>query len=150
MKKIVVYFSASGVTKKAAEQLAEVSGSDLHEIIPEEAYTAADLDWNNKQSRSSVEMQDETCRPAIKDPKIDLSSYDVIYIGYPIWWGVAPREVDTFLDSNDLTDKKIMIFATSGGSPIGHAVEDIKKRYPALNVVGGKMLKGKVTEDILA
>ena len=149
MKKLVVYFSVSGVTRKAAKELAEVSGSDLYEIVPEESYTEADLDWKNKESRSTVEMQNPVSRPAIKDPRIDLSSYDTVYIGYPIWWGIAPREINTFIESNDLKGKKIMIFATSGGSPIDQALSDIKKTYPDLNIVGGRLLKGKVAEDIL-
>lgn len=147
-KKLVVYFSASGVTAKAAKELAKAAGADLAEIEPETAYTTADLDWTNKQSRSTLEMTDESSRPAMKN-KIDCTGYDTVYIGFPIWWGVCPRIVNTFIESADLSGKTIGIFATSGGSGIGHAVEALKKTYPDLNIAGYKLLKGTVTEDIL-
>lgn len=147
--KLIVFFSASGVTRKAAEALAAVSGADTYEIIPEKIYTDEDLDWRNKKSRSSVEMQDESSRPAIKGDLPDLSSYDTVYIGFPIWWGVAPRIINTFIEKSDLKGKRIVIFATSGGSALPYAVKDLGKKYPELNIESGKLLNGKVTEDII-
>lgn len=147
--KLIVFFSASGVTRKAAEALAAVSGADTYEIIPEKIYTDEDLDWRNKKSRSSVEMQDESSRPAIKGNLPDLSSYDTVYIGFPIWWGVAPRIINTFIEKSDLKGKRIVIFATSGGSALPYAVKDLEKKYPKLNIESGKLLNGKVTEDII-
>ena len=128
MKKLVAYFSASGVTRRKSEALAKVIGADLHEIAPAESYTDADLDWTNKRSRSTVEMQDPSSRPALKEPKTDLSAYDTVYIGFPIWWGVAPHAVNTFIESNDLAGKQLVIFATSGGSGLSPEVHDLQKR----------------------
>ena len=147
--KLIVFFSASGVTRKAVEALAAVSGADTYEIIPEKIYTDEDLDWRNKKSRSSVEMQDESSRPAIKGNLPDLSSYDTVYIGFPIWWGVAPRIINTFIEKSDLKGKRIVIFATSGGSTLPYAVKDLEKKYPELNIENGKLLNGRVTEDII-
>lgn len=148
MKKLIAYFSATGTTKSRAGELAKAAGADICPIEPETAYTSADLDWNDKSSRSSVEMKDESSRPAMKPFGADLSAYDVIYIGFPIWWGIEPRVVDTFIESADLSGKKIVIFATSGGSSISYALDHLKKAYPKLNIVGGEMLSGKVTKDI--
>lgn len=147
--KLIVFFSASGVTRKAAEALSAVSGADTYEIVPEEIYTDEDLDWRNKKSRSSVEMQDESSRPAIKGNLPDLSSYETFYIGFPIWWGVAPRIINTFIEKSDLKGKRIVIFATSGGSTLPYAVKDLEKKYPELNIENGKLLNGRVTEDII-
>lgn len=149
MKKLVTYFSASGVTRRKSEALAKVIGADLHEIAPAESYTDADLDWTNKRSRSTVEMQDPSSRPALKEPKTDLSAYDTVYIGFPIWWGVAPHAVNTFFESNDLAGKQLVIFATSGGSGLSPAVHDLQKRYPTLQIVSGKLLNGSVTGDLI-
>lgn len=149
MKKLVAYFSASGVTRRKSEALAKVIGADLHEIAPAESYTDADLDWTNKRSRSTVEMQDPSSRPALKEPKTDLSAYDTVYIGFPIWWGVAPHAVNTFIESNDLAGKQLVIFATSGGSGLSPAVHDLQKRYPTLQIVSGKLLNGSVTGDLI-
>ena len=149
MKKLVAYFSASGVTRRKSEALAKVIGADLHEIAPVESYTDADLDWTNKRSRSTVEMQDPSSRPALKEPKTDLSAYDTVYIGFPIWWGVAPHAVNTFIESNDLAGKQLVIFATSGGSGLSPAVHDLQKRYPTLQIVSGKLLNGSVTGDLI-
>ena len=149
MKKLVAYFSASGVTRRKSEALAKVIGADLHEIAPVESYTDADLDWTNKRSRSTVEMQDPSSRPALKEPKTDLSAYDTVYIGFPIWWGVAPHAVNTFIESNDLAGKQLVIFATSGGSGLSHAVHDLQKRYPSLQIVSGKLLNGSVTGGLI-
>lgn len=145
-KVLVTYFSASGVTADAAETLARAAGADLYEIRPAQAYTKEDLDWNNKQSRSSLEMTDETSRPEMADNDSHAGDYDVVFIGFPIWWGVAPRVVNTFIESNDLTGKKIVIFATSGGSGIDYAINDMKKRYPQLAIAGGRLLSRKDTD----
>lgn len=148
MKRLVTYFSASGVTRKAAEELATAAKADIHEIRPAEPYTREDLDWRNKKSRSSLEMQNEASRPALDGAMPDMSEYDTVYIGFPIWWGVAPRVVDTFIEKSDLKDKDLIVFATSGGSGLEYAVNDLRKRYPGLNIRSGRLVKGKVTEDM--
>lgn len=145
-KVLVTYFSASGVTAGVAETLARAAGADLYEIRPAQAYTKKDLDWNNKQSRSSLEMTDETSRPDMADNDSHAGDYDVVFIGFPIWWGVAPRVVNTFIESNDLTGKKVVIFATSGGSGIDYAINDMKKRYPQLAIAGGRLFSRKDTD----
>ena len=145
-KVLVTYFSVSGVTAGAAETLARAAGADLYEIRPAQAYTKEDLDWNNKQSRSSLEMTDETSRPDMADNDSHAGDYDVVFIGFPIWWGVAPRVVNTFIESNDLTGKKVVIFATSGGSGIDYAINDMKKRYPQLAIAGGRLFSRKDTD----
>lgn len=122
-KNLVAYFSASGKTRKKAEKLAEKLGADMYEIVPETLYTKADLNWLNRKSRSSVEMNDKSSRPAIKDNPIDISAYDVIYLGFPIWWYIAPTIVNTFLEKNDFTGRKIILFATSGSSGFGETVK---------------------------
>ena len=149
MSKLAAYFSASGVTAKKAQELAKVTGADLYEIAPAVPYTNADLDWMNKNSRSSIEMSDKNSRPALAETEHDFSGYDVIYIGFPIWWYTAPTIINTFLETLDLTGKKIVLFATSGGSSIDRAVKDLRKQYPALDICGGKLLNGRVTGDIL-
>ena len=120
MKKLVAYFSASGVTEKLAKTLASAVGADLHEIIPKEKYTSADLDWTDKKSRSSIEMNDKSFRPAVANEVQNIEQYDIIYIGFPIWWYVAPTIINTFLESYDLTGKTVIPFATSGGSGMGN------------------------------
>lgn len=149
MNKLIAYFSASGRTRKAAEKLAETVGADTYEIRPEEPYSAADLDWTDKMSRSSVEMKDESARPAIAGSLPDSSAYDAIYIGFPIWWGVAPRIINTFIEGCDLRGRKIAVFATSGGSSLPYAVDDLRKRYPDLDIVEGKLLNGRIDGDII-
>ena len=139
-KVLVAYFSATGTTEDVAEKIAAVTGGELHEIAPEQAYTDADLDWNNRQSRSSVEMNDPKSRPALKEKKANMADYDVVYIGFPIWWGVAPHIVNTFIESHDLKGKTLMPFATSGGSGISQAVAALRKAYPELNWQDGKLL----------
>jgi len=148
-KKLVAYFSAGGVTENAAKQLAAVTGADLHEIAPAQPYTSADLNWMNKKSRSSVEMNDPASRPALTEEHTALTAYDTVYIGFPIWWGVAPHAVNTFIENNDLSGKTVVIFATSGGSGLGPAVRDLQKRYPALDIRAGQLIRGRVTKDIL-
>ena len=125
-KKLVAYFSASGVTAKAAKNLAEAAGADLFEIKPEVPYTQADLDWHDKNSRSSVEMRDSKYRPQIAAGDARIADYDVIFVGFPIWWYVAPTIINTFLESYDFAGKTIILFATSGGSGFGKAVEGLK------------------------
>ena len=147
-KKLVAYFSASGVTAGKAKELADKAGADLFAIEPTQAYTREDLDWKNKQSRSTLEMTDASSRPALRQ-MADLAGYDTVYIGFPIWWGVAPHIINTFIESGDFTGKKIMIFATSGGSGISKAVDELRKTYPQLKIAGGKLLNEKVTGDIL-
>ena len=125
-KSLVTYFSASGVTKKVAEKLAEAAGADLFEIKPEVAYTEADLNWMDKKSRSSIEMNDKSFRPAISEKCNNMEDYDVVYIGFPIWWYVAPTIINTFLESYDFSGKTIVLFATSGGSGFGNTVAELK------------------------
>ena len=149
MSKLVAYFSASGVTKAKAKELANTIGAELYEIAPAVRYTNADLNWMDKKSRSSVEMNNKSSRPALAETNHDFSRYDVIYIGFPIWWYTAPTIINTFLETFDFSGKKIVLFATSGGSSIDRAVKDMQKQYPALNIAGGKLLNGKVTGDIV-
>jgi flavodoxin len=148
MKVLVAYFSASGVTKGAAEQLAAVAGADLHEIKPAQPYTGADLDWRDKQSRSSVEMQDKKSRPAITDKLANMQDYDVVYVGFPIWWYTAPTIINTFIESYDFKGKTVIPFATSGGSSIKKACKDLKAAYPDVNWKEGKLLN-RVSEKEL-
>ncbi len=141
MSKILVsYFSASGVTKRKAEELAKEVNGDLFEIVPKEIYTDEDLNWNNRDSRSSVEIKDKDLRPEIEDITIDINSYDTIYIGFPIWWGIAPNVVKTFMDKIDLSNKKIITFCTSGGSSLPPATKDLQETYPNANIENGRRL----------
>ncbi len=148
MKTLVAYFSASGVTKGVAQTLAEVAGADLHEITPEKRYTDADLDWHNKQSRSSVEMADKNSRPAITDKLENMADYDVIYVGFPIWWYTAPTIINTFMESYDFKGKTVIPFATSGGSTIEQACKDLKAAYPDVNWKDGKLLNNATATDL--
>ena len=148
MKVLVAYFSASGVTKGVAQQLAEVAGADLHEIKPAQPYTDADLDWRNKQSRSSVEMQDKSSRPAITDKLTNMQDYDVIYVGFPIWWYTCPTIINTFMEAYDFKGKTVIPFATSGGSSIKKACEDLKAAYPDVNWKEGKLLNRTTKKDL--
>ena len=148
MKTLVAYFSASGVTKGVAQQLAEVANADLHEIKPEQPYTEADLDWRDKQSRSSVEMQDKTSRPAITDKLPNMDDYDVVYVGFPIWWYTCPTIINTFMEAYDFKGKTVIPFATSGGSSIQKACEDLKTAYPDVNWKEGKLLNRATKKDL--
>ena len=139
-KPLVVYFSATGTTTKAARTIADVTGGTLYEIVPQQAYTADDLDWNDRQSRSSVEMNNPQARPALKDTKLDVAAHDVIFIGYPIWWDQAPRIINTFIESHDLKGKTLVPFATSGGSGITGSVSALREAYPDLKWLDGKLL----------
>lgn len=145
-KKLVAYFSASGKTAKVADMLADAVGADIYEIRPEVPYTKADLNWMNKKSRSSVEMNDKAFRPAIADKNAKIDQYDTIFLGFPIWWYVAPTIINTFLESYDFSGKKIILFATSGSSGFGKTVEDLKVSVPAsCEIIEGKLLNGKQT-----
>ena len=149
-KPLVVYFSATGTTVRAARMIADVTGGTLCEIVPQQTYTSDDLDWNDKQSRSSVEMNNPDARPAVKDTKIDFAAYDVIFIGYPICWNQAPRIINTFIESHDLKSKTLVPFATSGGSGINNSAEELKKTYPDLEWQKGKLLNGANCDVIRA
>ena len=148
-KKLVAYFSAGGVTKKVAERLAAAAGADLFEIEPAVPYTVADLDWTNKKSRSSVEMNDESCRPAIAGSVEDMASYDTVFVGFPVWWYVEPRIIDTFLESYDFSGKTIVPFATSGGSGLGKAPQRMQQIATGAMVTGGRLLNGRQSADDL-
>ena len=141
-KKLVAYFSASGTTKKAAERLAKAAGADLFEIKPAEPYTGADLNWMDKKSRSSVEMSDPSSRPEIAGKLANMAEYDMVFIGFPIWWYVAPRIIDTFVESYDFSGKILVPFATSGGSGMGKTVDELKKLCPNADWKAGRMLNG--------
>lgn len=141
-KILIAYFSASGETGKLAKTLSAVTGGDLFEIRPETAYTSADLNWMDKKSRSTVEMQDKSSRPAIAAPCSNLADYDTIFVGFPIWWYVAPTIINTFLESGDFSGKKIVLFATSGGSEFGKTVANLKDSAPGAMIVEGKLLNG--------
>lgn len=139
-KKLVAYFSASGVTKKAARRLAEAAGADLFEIRPAIAYTSADLNWTDKASRSTLEMNDPASRPEIAESLANMVDYDTIFIGFPIWWYVAPRIIETFLESYDFSGKTLIPFATSGGSGLGKTMDVLKERCPDARWQDGRML----------
>ena len=145
-KKLVAYFSASGVTAKVADMLADAVGADIYEIRPEVPYTKADLNWMDKKSRSTIEMNDRTSRPAIADKNAKVEQYDTIFLGFPIWWYRAPGIINTFLESYNFSGKKIILFATSGGSMFGKTVEELKVSVPATcEIIEGKLLNGKQT-----
>ena len=149
MKKILVaYFSASGVTAKVAEKMAEASEADLFEIVPAQPYTKADLNWMDKQSRSSVEMKDRSCRPAMA-AKPDVSSYDVILVGFPVWWYREPSIVDTFMESADFTGKTVVPFCTSGVSGLGDSAKNLQALAPGAKVLDGKRFSASASSDEL-
>ena len=148
-KILVAYFSCSGKTKAAAERLATITGADLYEIIPEQPYTHADLDWHDPQSRSSLEMRNPASRPAIidRDPKLD--QYDIVFVGFPVWWYIAPTIINTFLERYDFTGKTVIPFATSGSSGIEHCEQNLRSAYPTLHWSKGKLLNGTLSEESL-
>ena len=150
---LVAYFSASEahITAQVAKTLAEAADADLFEIVPEQIYTAEDLDWKNEQSRSTIEMKDSTARPAVASKVENMAQYNTIYVGFPIWWYTAPRIINTFLEQYDLTGKTIIPFATSGGSDMGKSGEDLKKASaPNANwILPGKVLNGNPPVDSL-
>ena len=147
---LVAYFSASGVTAKAAKALAQAAGADLYEIKPAIPYTKADLNWTDKTSRSSVEMQDPSSRPALADQTAQIANYDVVFLGFPIWWYVAPTIVNSFLESYDFAGKTIVLFATSGGSGFGKTVASLQGSVsPETKILEGRLLNGKLSEGEL-
>lgn len=149
-KSLVTYFSASGVTKKVAQKLAEAARADLFEIKPEVPYTSADLNWMDKKSRSSVEMNDKSFRPAIAEKCGNISEYDVVYVGFPIWWYVAPTIINTFLESYDFSGKTIVLFATSGGSGFGKTVSELKGSVSDTTVIKeGKVFNSGISKEQL-
>ena len=147
-KKLVAYFSASGTTKKTAQLIAKATGADLYEITPKVAYTEADLNWMDKKSRSSVEMNDKKFRPEVEDKDAHIAEYDEIILGFPIWWYVAPTIVNTFLEKYDFTGKKIVLFATSGGSGFGNTVNELKISAPDAVIVEGKVFHKVAKQEI--
>lgn len=147
-KKLVAYFSASGITKKVAGMVAETAGADLYEITPKVAYTTADLNWMDKKSRSSVEMSDKKIRPEITGADPQIQDYDEILIGFPIWWYVAPTIINTFLETYDFSGKKIVLFATSGGSGFGNTVKELQPSAPKAEIVAGKLLNHANKQDV--
>ena len=150
-KVLVAYFSASGVTRKVAEEIAKAEQAELFEILPETPYTAADLDWTNKQSRSTLAMQDLACRPPVVGKVENMAQYEVVFVGFPIWWGREPSVVDTILDAHDFAGKTIVPFCTSGGSGIGETAKRIREIIGASAVVKeGTRLGGTVSEADLA
>lgn len=149
-KKLVAYFSAGGVTAKAAKALAEAAEADLYEIKPAVPYTSADLDWTDQKSRSSVEMNDPASRPALADSTPSLAEYGVIFLGFPIWWYTAPTIIKTFLESADFSGKTIILFATSGGSGLGDTAKTLQAVCPGAVVRDGKLLNGRQTKEALA
>ena len=144
---LVAYFSASGVTARAAKQIAEAVGADLYEIRPAEPYTSADLNWMDQSSRSTREMNDPACRPAIGSPVENMAQYDTVFVGFPIWWYVEPRIVDTFLEGYDFSGKTLIPFATSGGSGIGKAEKSMQAHCPKANWKSGQLLNGSGARD---
>ena len=149
-KTLAAYFSASGTTAKVAEMLAKAANADIYEIKPAVPYTRADLDWMNKKSRSSVEMSDKSSRPELADKSANIADYDTVLLGFPIWWYVAPTIINTFLESYDFSGKKIVLFATSGGSGFGKTVECLKGSVSAdAQIIEGKILNGKPSESEL-
>lgn len=149
-RKLVAYFSATGVTAKVAEKLAEAIGADICEIEPVVPYSKADLDWQNAKSRSSVEMSDPASRPAIAGKRDNMDDYDTIFIGFPIWWYVAPHIINTFLESYDMTGKTIIPFATSGGSGMGKTNEKLQPSCPNSKLIEGKVFKKSASNSELA
>ena len=146
MNALVAYFSATGTTAKAAKTLAKAVGGELYEIKPAVAYTSADLNWRDQSSRSSVEMKDPSSRPALADTDAPVAGYDVIFLGFPVWWYVAPTILNTFLEAYDFTGKTIVLFATSGSSGLGKAAEGLQSSAPGAKIVDGRMLNGSLDE----
>lgn len=148
-KKLVAYFSASGITESVARNLSQTAGADLYRIQPEVPYTSADLDWMNKKSRSSIEMNDPASRPAIAAEDLDISSYDVVFLGFPVWWYMAPTIINTFLETYDFSGKTVIPFATSGSSGIENCEKKLRQQYPSINWKPGKLLNGQPGKEAL-
>ena len=147
-KKLVAYFSASGTTRKIAEMIAQVAEADLYEIMPKQPYSKADLNWMDKKSRSSVEMSDKKFRPEISDIDVQVDKYDEIILGFPIWWYVAPTIINTFLEAHDFAGKKIVLFATSGGSGFGNTVKELQPSAPDAVITEGSLLNRGTKKEI--
>lgn len=146
-KVLVSYFSASGRTRRVAEELATITNGDLFEIEPVEKYSNDDLNWSLSTSRSSIEMKDPTSRPAIKNKVANIDEYDQVIIGFPVWWYTAPHIINSFIEENDLKNKKIYVFATSGGSSVDDSFNNLKKDYNDLDFISSKTLNDSITED---
>lgn len=146
-KTLIAYFSASGVTAHVAEEMAKATGADLYEIRPQQPYTAADLNWLDKKSRSTIEMNDPDCRPAIAEPVKNMDEYDTVFVGFPIWWYVEPRIIDTFLESYDFSGKTVIPFATSGGSSIKRSEESMKNHCPKASWKKVRLLNGSGADE---
>lgn len=149
MKALVAYFSATGTTAKAARILAKAAGADLYEIKPAISYTSADLNWMDKRSRSSVEMNDKHSRPALADSDAPIAGHDIIFLGFPIWWYMAPTIINSFLESYDFSGKTIVLFATSGGSGLGKSAAGLRPSAPGARIVDGRLLNGRLSENEL-
>ncbi len=147
MKSLISYFSASGVTKRVAEELSQLVGGDLFEIEPVEKYTDADLDWRDQNSRSTIEMNDRDFRPAVAKKVENMGDYDKVVIGFPVWWYTAPTIINTFIEENDLSGKDVYIFVTSGGSGVDGSLKDLRAKYPEIKFVDGKRIQ-QVTDDL--
>ncbi|MED9970065.1 MAG: flavodoxin [Ruminococcus sp.] len=145
-KKLVAYFSASGTTAKVAKALANAADAKLYEIKPAVPYSKADLNWMNKQSRSSVEMRDKSSRPELADNNAAVDEYDTVFVGFPIWWYIAPTIINSFLEAYDFSGKKIVLFATSGGSGFGKAVDSLQQSAPGATIIEGAVLNGRPDE----
>lgn len=147
---LVAYFSASGTTKQLADRLAKISNADLYEIKPQKSYTREDLDWMNKKSRSSVEMSDHNSRPLLADKDAQIEQYDTIFVGFPIWWYIAPTIINTFLEAYDFSGKKVVLFATSGGSRFGKTVDNLKNSVaPDTVIKEGFVASTRITDEDL-
>ena len=147
-KKLVAYFSASGTTRKIAEMIAQAAEAGLYEIMPKQPYTKDDLNWMDKKSRTSVEMSDKKFRPEIFNTDVQAEKYDEIILGFPIWWYVAPTIINTFLEKYDFSGKKIVLFATSGGSGFGNTVSELKPYATDAEIVEGKVLNKAAKQEI--
>lgn len=149
-KILVACFSCTGTTAAVARTLAEAVGADLYEIVPAQPYTSADLNWHDSQSRTSIEMRDPASRPAIAGTLPDMAQYDAIFIGFPVWWYIAPTIINTFLESADFSDKQLIPFATSGGSGIGNCEQNLRKAYPMLHWLPGRLWNNHPSREALA
>lgn len=149
-KILVAYFSCTGNTETAARELAQATGADLYEIKPREPYSRADLDWNDRTSRTSLEMRDALSRPAIEGGVARMEQYGIVFVGFPVWWYIAPTIINTFLESYAFAGKKVVPFATSGGSSIANCEKNLRKAYPEIDWKEGKLLNGKLSQEQLA
>lgn len=148
-KNLVCYFSATGTTKNIAQTLSSLIGADLFEIEPVNEYTSKDLDWNDKNSRTTIESEDESIRPEVKSRVENLDNYENIIIGFPVWWYKEPSIIDTFIEENDLTHKNVYVFVTSGSSSFTRSLKHLKEKYPNINFVSGKTLNSVNSDDVL-